>query len=394
MGNRLTLGSVAGIEIRVHRSWLFVALLIAWSFWSRFTLSGYAGGIAVGMAVVGAILFFASVLVHELAHSLEAQHRGVEVSGITLFLFGGATETRFDVERPRDEFALTAIGPFSSFVLAAAFGLVAYYTAGAGLEVVAEVAGLLAYVNLALGAFNLLPGAPLDGGRILRSAVWAVTGDRRRAVRVAARSGQVIGSLIAGLGLFQLFLVPGGPIGGLWFLFIGWFLAMAAQSEVVQHEVQDRLGGLTVGELVQDRALPSVEAATDLAAAAERLRRQSEDALVVTEGDRTTGVLLLEDVSKVAAGQRSDRSVGELAIPIDELPSVADNTELADAISEVRRDRPIAVTSAAEDPERVRGVITPEQLQRVISRTMRLGTPPGSSPQRSDDDHLPEGHRA
>jgi Zn-dependent protease len=302
VGNRLTIGSVAGIEIRIHRSWIFIALLIAWSFWSRFTLTGYGTGLAVGMAVVGAILFFVSVLVHELAHSLEAQHRGVEVDGITLFLFGGATETRFDVKRPRDEFALTAVGPFSSFVLAALFGLLAFYSAGAGLEVVAEVAGLLGYVNLALGVFNLLPGAPLDGGRILRSAVWAVTGDRRRAIRIAARTGQVIGYLIATLGLFQLFFVAGGLIGGLWFMFIGWFLAMAAQSEVVQHEVQERLRGLTMGELLYDRALPSVEADLDLASASERLRHQSEDALAVTQGDRTTGVLASELAAIVSEG--------------------------------------------------------------------------------------------
>lgn len=390
MGGRLTIGSISGIEIRIHRSWFFIALLIAWSFWSRFRLADHGTATALAMALVAAILFFSSILAHELAHSLEAQHRGAQVRGITLFLFGGATETSFDVDRPRDEFALTAVGPLTSFVLAALFGVVATYSARAGLDVIAEVAGHLGWVNLALGVFNLLPGAPLDGGRIVRSAVWAITGDRRRGVRVAARAGQVLGVSIAGLGLLQLFLVPGGFVGGLWLMFIGWFLAVAAQSEVAQQELGERLGGLTVGALARERALASVDAATDLATAAEQLRRQADDALTVEQDGRATGVLLLGDVAEVPEDRRSERSVGELAVPIDELPSVDGETEVVEALGQLRGDRPLAVTTEGGDRTRVEGVITPEQLQRVVTRTLRLGS--GGGRGRRGTAAAPAGH--
>lgn len=397
MGNRLTIGSIAGIEIRIHLSWVFIALLIGWSFWSRFTLlADREGATALVMAVAATVLFFGSVLVHELAHSLEAQRRGAHVSGITLFLFGGATETRFDVDRPRDEFALTAVGPFSSFTLAAAFGLIAFYGAMIGLGTVAEVAGLLGWLNVALGVFNLFPGAPLDGGRILRSVVWAVTGDRGRGVRVASRSGQVLGGLIAILGVLALLFVPGSLVGGLWFLIIGLFLAGSAKSEIVQHEMRERLQGMTVGELVSEGPLPSVDATTDLASAAERLRRQPDDALVITREGATTGILLLDDVASIPPGERS-RPVGERATPMEELQTIDADTELVDAMAELGGKKPVAVVRGEAGAERVEGVITPERLERVIKRTMQLGAEPrsaaGRQPSEAGTGHLPEDER-
>ena len=399
MGGRLTIGSIAGIDIRIHTSWVIIAVLIGWSFWSRFTiLADREQATALVMAVVATVLFFCSVLVHELAHSLEAQHRGAHVSGITLFIFGGATETRFDVDRPRDEFALTAIGPFSSFVLAAAFGLIAFYSDAAGLGAVAEVAGLMGWLNLALGIFNLFPGAPLDGGRILRSAVWAITGDRGLGIRVASRSGQVLGSLSVALGVLAALFLPGGLLSGIWFIVIGMFLAVAAKSEIVQHQMQDRLQGLTVGELVSGGDLPTVEASTDLATAAEQLRRQAEDALGVTHGGETTGILLLDDVAGIEGHQR-DRPVSDVATAIEDLRTVDADTELADAMGDLGEKRPIAVIRREDDGEHLQGVITPEQLQRVIQRTMQLGSPSrsGDGTQRPVDDgaaHLPQDGRS
>jgi len=398
VGNRLTVGSIAGIEIRIHISWVFIALLIGWSFWSRFTLlADREATTAAVMAAFATVLFFGSVLVHELAHSLEAQQRGAHVSGITLFLFGGATETRFDVDRPRDEFALTAVGPFSSFVLAAGFGLVAFYSAIVELDAVSEVAGLLGWLNLALGVFNLFPGAPLDGGRILRSIVWAVTGDRGRGVRVASRSGQVLGALIATLGLLAVVFVPGALLGGLWFVIIGMFLAGSAKSEILQHEMRGRLQGVTVGQLVGEGPLPTVDGTTDLASAAERLRRQSEDALVVTRDGATSGILLLDDVAAIPHEQRG-QPVAEWATPLDRLQTVDAETELVDAMTELGGNKPVAVLRGDAGEQRVEGIITPERLERVIRRTMQLGAQPRSAaeagPSDVDPDHLPEGERS
>lgn len=393
-GPRLTIGSVRGIDIRIHRSWLLIALLIAWSFYSRYATDEYAVTTTLVMATVGTILFFGSVLVHELAHSLEAQHRGVEVSGITLFLFGGATETRFDVDRPRDEFALTAVGPFSSFVLGAAFALVAFYASGAGLDPVAQVAGTLGWVNVALGIFNLLPGAPLDGGRILRSAVWAVTGDRQRAVRVASRAGQGLGYLIAAIGILQLFFVPGGLVGGIWFIFIGWFLAGAAGSELVQQRLKRHLAGLTVDELVGVDQLPGIGADEDLERAAQELRRRPEDVLAVERDGRDVGVLLLDDVAGVRSEERRGSRVADLAIPLEDLRTVPADTPLAETLEMLGGDDPIVVVDEHGSPT-VHGIITPERLQRVVKRTVELEEPPRRrglrKRSRRDRGHIPQG---
>ncbi len=393
MGNRITIGSIAGIEVRIHRSWVVIALLIGWSFWNRFVLVGYASAPAVVMAVVGATLFFLSVLVHEFAHALEAQHRGVEVSGITLFLFGGVTEMSSDIRRPRDEFALTAIGPFSSLVLAAIFGLTAFYSGQAGFELVAQVAGLLGWINLALGLFNLLPGAPLDGGRILRALVWSVTGDRQRAVRFAARTGQLLAALIASLGIVQLLFVPAAAIGGIWLIVIGGFLAFAAQSEIAQQAIDERLGGLTVGELLHRDELVTLTADTDVATAVEQLRVGPEGTLAITRDGRTAGVLLLEDVAKLPADQRAGRPVAEVMLPVEELPSVDGGAEITEALREMAGGRPLAVTADEEGGKRIEGVVTPEQLERVVRRSLQLGEEqaPAASGTRPDDaGHLPQ----
>lgn len=392
MGHRITIGTLAGIEVRLHRSWVIIALLITWSFWNQFVLVGYGATAAVIMAVLGALLFFVSVLLHEFAHALEARHRGVEVSGITLFLFGGVTEMSGDVRRPRDEFALTAIGPFSSIVLAAFFGLVAVYTGRLGFAGFAQVAGLLGWINLALGVFNLLPGAPLDGGRILRALVWAVTGDRQRALRIAARAGQLLGAVIAGFGFLQLLFVPGGILGGIWLVVIGGFLAFAAQGEIAQQALGEALGGLTVGELLRRDELWSVSVDSDLANAIERLQVAPESVLAVRREGRTVGVLLLDHLARLEGDQRG-RAVREVMVPVEDLPAVDHDVGITDALSEQAGEGPLAVTSGAEGQERIEGVVAPEQLHRVVRRTLQLGgwqrsgAEPGGT---GDEQHLPE----
>jgi Zn-dependent protease/CBS domain-containing protein len=387
LSGALRVGSIRGIDIRIHRSWLVIALLVAWSFSSRYaTLGDHPLGVAIAMGVVGAVLFFVSVLVHELAHSLEAQQRGVEVGGITLFLFGGATETKFDVERPFDEFALTAVGPFSSFVLAALFGIVATYSGAAGLDIVAEIAGLLGWINLALAIFNLLPGAPLDGGRILRAIVWKVTGDRARAVRVASRAGQVLGYAIAGLGVLQLFAVPGAFLGGIWWILIGWYLANAAGSEIVQHELQEKLAGATIGDLVSDEPLPQLDHGVDLATVGEELRRRPESVLALVRDGEEIALIGVEEVASVKAADRAGQPALSVARGLDDIPTVSADTELLDAMQAAASDELIAVT---DEEERIIGVVTQEQLRRVLERSLRMDAPTRAA-RRRPEGHIPD----
>lgn len=391
LSGALRVGSVRGIDIKIHASWIIIALLVGWTFWARFSgTHGHGVASALVMAVVASVLFFLSVLAHELAHSLEAQHRGVTVGGITLFLFGGVTETRFDVRRPRDEFALTAVGPFTSFVLAAGFGILATYANVYDLSIVGVVAGELGWINLALGIFNLLPGAPLDGGRILRSGVWWITGDRDRAVRVAGRSGQALGAVLTVLGLFQAFFVPRGGFGGLWLAFIGWFLFTAASQELTQQEARSLLEGRTVGDL--SGSLPPVLEADATAAEAAELLTSTPWDVVLARRDGSLGVIELDDLAGVPRSRRTTERAADVASPVDDLPQVPQDRELADVLEELSGASIIAVV---DDGGRLVGIATERQLVRALDRAARLNRPARSRGQRrrSRRAHLPGEHR-
>lgn len=228
MGNALTIGRIAGIEIRVHATWLIIAALIGWTFYLRADfIYDVTAGEAAGLAVAGAVVFFLSILLHELSHSLMAKARGIDVRGITLFLFGGSTDADLSTRKPGDEFAVTVVGPLTSFGIAA----VLWGAASAAGPLGDPVPGMIAYLawlNLALGLFNLLPGFPLDGGRILRSATWKATGSLERATRIASTVGQFVGYALVAGGVL-LFIMTGA--GGLWLAIIGWFIAQAAKAE-------------------------------------------------------------------------------------------------------------------------------------------------------------------
>jgi Zn-dependent protease len=366
--NALRIGSIRGIDIRIDASWLIIAALITWSFWGQFTIVyGQDGPTALAMAVIGALLFFSSVLAHELAHALEAQSRGVGVGGITLFLFGGVTESKFNVRRPVDEFALTIVGPLTSFALAGIFWGVSLVAQGGEIATVAQVAGLLGWINLALAVFNLIPGAPLDGGRILRAAVWKVTGDRRRSIRFAARAGQVVGAGLIGLGIGQVLFVTGGLFGGLWLALIGWFLRRGAAAELAQAELSELLGRLPAGAVT--RRTPPVAAHAPLDEVFDRwVTGEDPELLPVVEDDRLVGVLRLPDVEGVDEADRSRRQVESVMVPIERYPTVDAGhpaTEVLDALS----DDDVVV---AVDHGRPVGLIDAERLVAVAQRQARV----------------------
>lgn len=362
-GNSFPLFSVRGIDVRADLSWLFIVALVSWSFYSRFIIwYEREAGPALIMAIAAAVLFFGSVVVHELAHALEAQRRGVHVAGITLFVFGGATHSKFDVKRPGDEFALTAIGPYSSLVLAAAFGLAALGADEAGLDATGEVLGNLGWLNLALAIFNLLPGAPLDGGRILRAAVWKATGDRRRAIVVASNAGRILGGLIIVLGVVQLLTVTG--IGGLWFILIGWFLYRAATAERTQAEVKDLVSDRRAGDLMTE-AEP-IPASSTVEEAIDRWFVPHEaDMFLVRDDGRIVGVIDVRTVMGTDRSERPSTVVGDLARHVEDMRTVD-----ADAPAEVVVDtileegEPVLVTRGSQPA----GVVSPERLQRTLSR--------------------------
>lgn len=231
-GNAARIGRIAGIDIRVHATWVFIALLIGWTFYARFQFlyDELATGETVALAAAGVVIFFGSILLHELSHSLMAKARGITVRSITLFLFGGATDADVQSRGPGAEFAVTIVGPLTSVVVGGVLWAASAAVPGDGGPLTGML-GYLAWINVALAVFNLLPGFPLDGGRILRALLWRSTGDLERATNVAATSGRIVGYGLVALGLF-LFVATGR--GGLWLALIGWFLAQAATAEARQ----------------------------------------------------------------------------------------------------------------------------------------------------------------
>jgi Zn-dependent protease len=234
-----SLGRIGGIDLRVHPSWFVILLLVIW------TLAGVAlpadfpeVGALPRLAMAGgiALAFFASLLAHELAHSGVAIRRGIPVHRITFFLFGGLAETSTDSRSPGEEFLIAAAGPVMSFMLAGVFLGLWWHGAGAGWgEVAVGSAAYIGFLNLILGVFNLLPGFPMDGGRILRAGIWAVTGDKTRATRWAARVGEAMGLLLAVYGAWRV--ARAEVMGGVWLVLIGLFVRHAARMSLRQHLV-------------------------------------------------------------------------------------------------------------------------------------------------------------
>src|SRR3979411_2535179 len=245
MQGSLKLGKFAGIDIRVHYTWFFAFVLIAWSLGLGYFPAANAGlgaGTYWLLGIVSALLLFGSVLVHELGHSLVAGARGIRVDSIILFIFGGVTNITKEASTARDEFLIAVVGPATSLVLAGLFWLIGQVLpAGTALS---AVASYLAFTNLLLGAFNIVPGFPLDGGRVLRSILWGTTGDMGRATQIAAYVGQGVAVLIIAWGASRL--LAGDVFGGLWTAFIGWFLNSGAESSRQQLTVHNALDGVPV----------------------------------------------------------------------------------------------------------------------------------------------------
>ncbi|MCH8988823.1 MAG: site-2 protease family protein [Chloroflexi bacterium] len=229
MGASLRIGRVFGIPIEVHFSWVFVFLLLTILLAGQFEDARLRWPVAQrwSVAMVTVVLFFLSVLAHELSHSVMALSKGIPVRGITLFIFGGVSRLEREPQRPITEFTVALVGPLSSILLAAVFGG-AWYLLGRGHSALEVILLLLAWTNLSLGVFNLVPGYPLDGGRLLRAGIWGMTGSHRRATQIAAGMGQAVGAAMVLGGVALAFFFE--PVDGAWVGIVGIFLFSMARS--------------------------------------------------------------------------------------------------------------------------------------------------------------------
>jgi len=365
-GNSWRLGRILGVEVRIDTSWAVIALLVSYSLYVRYTTvyPDLRTSAAITLGVVTAILFFGSVLTHELSHSLMARARNIPVKGITLFMFGGATEAKVESRGPWDEFIISVVGPLTSFALGAIFGLIGMSGQDALPESIAGMFGYLSLVNLSLGVFNLLPGFPLDGGRVLRSAVWKATNSLSKATRVAAIGGQIVGYGMVALGLFLLF---GGAFApGVWLGFIGWFLAQAAQNSYQELQIRRFLQGVEADDVMVTDLVPLPASISLQEAVDDYFMRYDHGAFPVQEDGRTVGLLTLRSVKRVPREEWPRRRVADSMDPLGEQLTVTPQTPMDRVLTKLQEEE--AQRVLVVDGGDVIGIITPLDVARWLQR--------------------------
>lgn len=296
MKGAIRLGSIRGIEIGVHYNWLLIFFLVAWSLAMGYFPQSYLGWTQLvywTTGVIASILLFVSVLLHELAHSFVAQARGLPVRSITLFIFGGVSNIVREAENPRTEFAMAVVGPLSSLVIAGVFyGL--FLVVPNKLDPLAALLSYLALINAFLAVFNLIPGFPLDGGRVLRSIIWGATGNLVKATNIAATVGRLFGWGLIGVGLFQI--LRGNFLGGLWIAFIGWFLSNAADSSRQETTVQEYLKGFKVKDVMTPNPQTISPGATVLEVVQGIFSQYHRRAVPVARDGKLVGIVTLTNI--------------------------------------------------------------------------------------------------
>ena len=373
---------IAGFPVRVGWSAAAVVAVIAWSLASRIlplAFPGYAVSTYWAAGIFTAALFLASVLTHELGHAVLARRSGLVVEDITLWAFGGLARIRGDAPNPGAELRIAAVGPLTSFALGLGF-----LTAAIGLGV-AGVGGLgggvlwsLAGINLVLALFNLVPGAPLDGGRILRAALWRWHGDRARAAHAAARAGQVVGLALVVAGLTQVLAT--GQAAGLWNALVGWFVYGAARAEGDQAALLRNLGRLRVADVMTPDppigpAWFTVQAFLDGHALDHRLR-----AYPVQEFDgRLAGLVPFGSLLRVPPERRAAVRVSTVTVPVDELVSTRPDEPLTELVG--RMSLAGNGWALVFDGDRLAGVVTPDDLARAaeLGPAARRLAPPAAA---------------
>ena len=331
MESSFIIARIRGIPIGVHYTWSIAIVMITWSLAVGYFPSSYPGWARPTYWVVGAasaLLLFISVLLHELCHSIVAQARGLAVNSITLFIFGGVSNIARESEDPQDEFLIAVVGPLSSLVLAGVFWLTLQAIPN-DTGPLGALLGYLALVNTMLAVFNILPGFPLDGGRVLRAILWGATGSMVRGTVIASVVGQVLAFAFIGYGLLLIF--EGTVLSGLWIGFIGWFLNSAAEATRRQVQVEEGFRGVKVSQVMSPDP-PSISPALSVRELVEEfILRRGLRALPVAQDGRIVGLVTLTDVKKLPEPDWSNNSVGAI-MTHEPLRSVGPETPVVKAL--------------------------------------------------------------
>jgi Zn-dependent protease len=373
----LRLGRIAGVAVGINWSLLVIFWLITWSLAAyEFPTSheGHAAATYWAVATVTSVVFFACLLAHELGHAVMARRLGMKVEGITLWLFGGVAKLEGEAATPDDELRVGAIGPIISLAAAAAFWILTLLLEGVGVHGLAvAVPSWLARINLILGLFNLVPAFPLDGGRVLQALLWRRHGDRLRATATAASAGRTFAYVLIALGLAQF--ATGASAGGLWFVFLGWFLLSAARAEEGAAVTSELLAGVKVSDVMTPD--PIVAPATmTLADVLEHyaLRHRCSAFPLVDDAGRLVGLLTLGALKSVPPARRTVVTAASVACPIAEVPTARPDDELVDLLGRLtgRSDGRALVL----DDGRLIGIVSPTDISRIVQvMSMRAADP-------------------
>ena len=361
--NGIPIGRLFGISIRLHYSWFVIFALVIWYFFPML-YPHWSIALAFFASVVTSLIFFASLLAHELMHSLVAQHYGIPVKAITLFIFGGVAQITEEPHEARTEFRIAVAGPLTSLILGGIFWLL-WYLLPPSLDVIAAVSFWLAWTNILLAVFNLIPGFPLDGGRVLRSIIWWRTRNLLRATKIASNIGRAIGFIFICAGVW-LFFKPGYWFNGIWLALIGWFLSRTAASSYSQVMMQQGLEGHDVSEIVSSDCI-SVEPDLPI----ERLVNEyilptGRRCFVVVREGITLGLVTLQEVKGVLRDMRSRIVVAQIMKPIDKLKRVTPYENLSTVLKILTQDNLNYVPVMVD--EQVVGMVTRDNLLNFVSQ--------------------------
>lgn len=371
MEANVKLGRIWGIPIGLHWSWFLVFVLVTSSLAAGYFPAEYPALSVSAYWLLGAltsILFFGSVLIHELAHAYLALRNRIPVKAITLFIFGGVAQISREPDTAGGEFRIAIAGPLASLALAVVFG--ALWMLDQAIPYLAAPSIWLARINLILAVFNMIPAFPLDGGRVLRALIWQFTGSPYRATRIATTMGQLAAFGFMGLGAFTV--LSGNFFNGLWFVFIGWFLQNAATAAWTQTSMQESLRGVRVGQ-VMSPGHPRVPSWLPLTQLIEErvLAGSGQRTFFVSDNGHPSGILTLRDVTSVPRTNWAEITAEQVMVPFDQLVHVHADTELIDALR-MMDDADVAQLPVVEDGDVV-GVLSREQVLHYIRVRAELG---------------------
>lgn len=366
-----SIGHLFGIDIRIDSSWLVIFGLITWILAGYYFPSQYANWPRwqyLSMGVLTSLLFFASVLIHELAHSLVALKQGEEVRSITLFILGGVAQIKDEPRKPSREFYMAVVGPLSSLAIALVFFGLWYWVRNIS-QPLAALCQYLALINLILGVFNLLPGFPMDGGRILRAIIWKITGNLRRATRIASVAGQTFAFLLIFFGIFQI--LRGFFLNGMWIALIGWFINSAAARGYQQVLMKDMLKDLRAKDLMN---VDFETVSSDLGVQTlvdEYVLKKKERAFLVSEGGDLKGIICLEDIKKVVPQRRASSKVKDIMTPTEKLETISPNDNGNNVLSKLSA-RSVHQLPVIEEGK-VKGILCRADVLRFLHLRSELG---------------------